>query len=253
MKPITGLTRKRAKAGMTSPAAPRMTSESLKAEDWIGSAIPLLRGRARAKASAQRQKRLARLKIDARAARPRPAPVSPRRAPSSPSAGATGALVSAWGVRVPVDLVEIEAAVGEVAHRAFGARPGEIGEVDVADRQRLDILARLGGDAVAREGEVARRQDAALRILDVHILDLGQIADIARHHDEALVLDRARLAAIAHAQIALPAVGAERHEQDARALVDQPAGEFGEFANRSRSARRSGRSRSGSPRPRRRP
>jgi hypothetical protein len=36
MKPITGLTRKRAKAGMTIPAAPRMTRASLRAE-WVSS------------------------------------------------------------------------------------------------------------------------------------------------------------------------------------------------------------------------
>lgn len=64
---------------------------------------------------------------------------------------------------VPLDPVEIEAAVGEVLHRAFGACPAEIGEVDVADRQGLDILGGLGRDPVTREGEVAgvRMQDWA--------------------------------------------------------------------------------------------
>ena len=66
---------------------------------------------------------------------------------------------------VPVDPVEVEAAVGEVADRALRAGPGQVAQIDVADRQRLDILGRLGSDAVAREGEVARRQDAALRVL----------------------------------------------------------------------------------------
>src|SRR3712207_9522728 len=63
------------------------------------------------------------------------------------------------------------------------------------------------------------RQDAALRILDVHILDVRQVADIAGEDDETLILDRPRLAAIADAQIALPVVGAEGDEEDARALV----------------------------------
>ena len=61
-------------------------------------------------------------------------------------------------------------------------------------------------------------------------MHIGQIADIAAHHDVALVFDRARLAAIAHAQIALAAVGAEGREDDPRTLVHQAAGEFGEFA-----------------------
>src|SRR3546814_8548173 len=88
--------------------------------------------------------------------------------------------------------------------------------------QSLDILACLRRDAVARKGKVAGRQDARLGILNVHILDAGQIADIARHHDEALVLHRAGLGAIAHAHIALALVGAAGNEDDARALVSTP-------------------------------
>ncbi len=33
---------------------------------------------------------------------------------------------------VPFDAVKVEPAVGEVLHRALGARPGQVGEVDVA-------------------------------------------------------------------------------------------------------------------------
>src|SRR3546814_2729821 len=61
----------------------------------------------------------------------------------------------------------------------------------VTDRQRFDIITRLCGDAVAGEREAARSENAALRILDVHVLDLRQVADIAGHCDEALILDRA--------------------------------------------------------------
>src|SRR3546814_1705243 len=78
----------------------------------------------------------------------------------------------------PVDPVKIEAAVGEVAHGPFGSGPGEVGKVHVGDGQSLDILACLRRDAVARKGKVAGRQDARLGILNVHILDAGQIADI---------------------------------------------------------------------------
>ena len=57
----------------------------------------------------------------------------------------------------------------------------------------------------------------------------GRLPTLPDMHDVALVLDRPRLAAVAHAQIALPLVGAERHEQDQRALVDQMAGQFGKL------------------------
>ena len=92
---------------------------------------------------------------------------------------------------VPLDPVEIEAAVGEVLHRALCACPAEIGEIDVADRQSLDIFGGLGRDPVPREGEVARSEDTGLGVLNVHVGDVRQVADIAAHHDEALVLDRA--------------------------------------------------------------
>src|SRR5690606_32377788 len=93
-----------------------------------------------------------------------------------------------------------------------------------------DVLGRFRGDAVAGEGEVTGRQDAALGVLNVHVGDVGQVADVAAHHHEALVLDRARRAAVADAHVALAAVGAERHEDDPRAFVDQAAGQLGEFA-----------------------
>jgi len=41
MKPITGLIRNRAKAGMTTPAAPRITSASLNPEVLNSPAMPL--------------------------------------------------------------------------------------------------------------------------------------------------------------------------------------------------------------------
>src|SRR5690606_15878525 len=131
---------------------------------------------------------------------------------------------------IPLDAVKVEAAVGEVAHGALGPRPGQVGQVDVADRQGFDVLARFGRDPVACEGEITRRQDATLRVLDVHVGDARQVAHIAREHDEALVLDRPRLPAIAYAQVALAAVGAEGDEDDPRAFVRQAPRELGEFA-----------------------
>ncbi len=66
--------------------------------------------------------------------------------------------------------------------------------------------------------------------MDVHIGDIGQVADIAAEDNEALVLDRPRLRTVTHAQIALAAVGAERGEDDPRAFVDEAAGKLRKFA-----------------------
>ena len=82
-------------------------------------------------------------------------------------------------VLVPLDPVEIEPPVGQVAHSALRSCPLQVGEIDVADSQRLDILGRLGRDTIAREREIARRQNAALGVLNVHVPDIGEIADVA--------------------------------------------------------------------------
>src|SRR5690606_12451662 len=165
---------------------------------------------------------------------------SPRAAPpvgrlnSTPARSALG-LWSLVGTRptasrglAPAYAVEIETPVGEVAHGAFRARPREVGQIDLADSQGLDVLRRLRGYAVAGEREVAGRQDAALGVLGVHVGDVRQVADVAAHHDEALVLDRTRRAAIADPHIALAAVGAKRDENGPFPLVHDPSGEFGE-------------------------
>ena len=122
------------------------------------------------------------------------------------------------------------AAVVEVLHRAVVAGHGQVVEAQVGEGHLLDVRRGVGGDAVARERKITGRQDAALRVLDVEVVDARQVAHVARQHDVALVLDRARLRAVAHAQIALAGVGAERHEQDHRALVDEVPAEFGELA-----------------------
>ncbi len=83
------------------------------------------------------------------------------------------------------------------ADRAFRAGPGQVGKIDVGNGQRFDILAGLGSDAVTGEREIAGRKDAGLGVLHVHVLDVRQIACVAREHDIALVFDRTRLAAIA--------------------------------------------------------
>src|SRR5690606_40069492 len=86
--------------------------------------------------------------------------------------------IAASGARAPLDSVKVEAPVGEVAHGAFGSRPAEVGQVDVADRQGLDVFAGLGGYAVAGEREVTWSQNARLGVLDVHVGDVGQVAGL---------------------------------------------------------------------------
>src|SRR3546814_20838016 len=56
-------------------------------------------------------------------------------------------------------------------------------------------------------------------LLDVEVVDPGQVAHVAGQHHVALVLDRPRLRAVAHAQVAFAHVGAERHEQEDRKSV----------------------------------
>lgn len=71
--------------------------------------------------------------------------------------------------------MDVAAAVTQVGH---GAGPGDgarIGKVQVR------YCGRLGGrgHAFARDGDVARRQDAALRNADAHVHHVGRVADDA--------------------------------------------------------------------------
>src|SRR5210317_2088515 len=74
----------------------------------------------------------------------------------------------------PDHRVEVVPAVLEVLDRAVVARGIERLEAQVGEGDRLDVGRGVGGDAVAREREVARGQDAALRVLNVHVGDAGQ-------------------------------------------------------------------------------
>jgi hypothetical protein len=97
-------------------------------------------------------------------------------------------------------------------------------EVDVLDDDRLDVRRALGRHRVAAERDVRRREDARLRVLHVHVVDVGQVAHVARERDEHVVLDAARLRAVPHAQVPVPLVGAEGHEEDLGPLLGrQPA------------------------------
>ena len=92
-------------------------------------------------------------------------------------------------VFIPFDSVKVEATIRQIAHGTFGPGPLEVGQVDIADRQRFHVFGRLGSYAITGERKIARCQNAALRILDIHIANIGQISDIAGQHDETLIFD----------------------------------------------------------------
>src|SRR5262245_46077224 len=52
---------------------------------------------------------------------------------------------------LPGDLVQIDPAVAQVGHRALGSRPGQVGQVQVGEDHRFDVLGRLRRHAVAGE------------------------------------------------------------------------------------------------------
>src|SRR5690606_37481915 len=101
---------------------------------------------------------------------------------------------------LPVDAVEIEAPIAQVLNRAALAAGEEIREAQIGNRDRLGVRRSVGGDAVTCKGKIRRGQYRAFGIVNVHILNVRQIADDARGDDIALVLDGARVTAISHAK-----------------------------------------------------
>lgn len=69
------------------------------------------------------------------------------------------------------DLVEIPAPVVPVLDRAALAVAAEHLDVDVVDDHHFDVRRRLGGDGVAGELDVGRREDSRLGVVDVGVLD----------------------------------------------------------------------------------
>src|SRR5690606_12231570 len=192
MKPMTGVILNRAKTGMTMPATPRMTSPSVITGSRFAACMA-------PHVTSRRKPATADIAM--------PAVVPPRRSAAAGSALDGWRLVrtrsAASPFFAPLDLIEVESAIGEIAHSSLGASPRKIGEVHVADCQRLDVLGGLRGNSVAREREIACGQNAALCVLDVNVRDIREITDVAAQHHEALVLDRPRGAAIADPHVAL--------------------------------------------------
>ena len=97
-------------------------------------------------------------------------------------------------------------------------------QMQIGDQRHLGVGGALGDHRVVGKGEVGRRVDGRLRILQVDVLHLRQVADAAADHHVAFILDGARLGAALHAQEGVLGIGPERHEQDVHALFgEQPA------------------------------
>ena len=108
-------------------------------------------------------------------------------------------------------------------------RRRQIIQPHIGDHNGLDILCRHRGQTVARKREITRRDDGALGVIHIHILNVRQIADIARRHHIDLVLDRPRMGAIAHPQMPGPVIRRIGHEQYTRPLIRQLACQLREF------------------------
>ena len=105
----------------------------------------------------------------------------------------------------------------------------QVVEIHIGDERHLRVRRGLGYDAGVREGEVRGREDGGLRILDVHVHHLRQIADAACDRDVALVFDGPRLGTKAHPVVSGGCVRAERHEEDLDAFFGEEPAELREL------------------------
>ena len=127
------------------------------------------------------------------------------------------------------DPVQVAAAVVPVLHAAGFAVAAELLEVQVVDDHRFDVRIAFGGDGIAGELDVGRREDPRLGVVDVGVLDERQVARAAGDRHVQMVLDAAGLGAMPDAQVAVSRVGVERHEDDLRPLLRGDAGQLGEL------------------------
>ena len=87
------------------------------------------------------------------------------------------------------------------------------------DDHGLDVRRGLTGDAVALEGDVAGREDAALGPVDVRALHEGEVAGGAAEDRVHVVLDAAGVGAGADPDVSRADVGVVGHQQDLGALL----------------------------------
>ncbi len=105
----------------------------------------------------------------------------------------------------------------------------QLEQIHIHDQHDFGVGGGFGLDCVGRKLEVGRREHRRLRVVDVHVLDAGQVAHAARNGYVTLVFDGPRHRAVADAHVAVLCVGQEGNKKDFHALPGQKSAQFGEF------------------------
>ena len=63
-------------------------------------------------------------------------------------------------------------------------------EIHIRHQDHFRIRGRLRPFPVCRESKITRGEDTGLRILDIHVMDTGQVTDTTGYDDKAFVFDR---------------------------------------------------------------
>ena len=92
-------------------------------------------------------------------------------------------------------------------------------QIDVDNQCHLGVGRGFGFDAVARKRKIRGRKHRRLRILNIHIIDLGQIADTTRDGDKTLVFDGSRLGTMFDSGVGVLRIGQEGYEQDIHPFI----------------------------------
>ena len=95
-----------------------------------------------------------------------------------------------------VHSIDVDSPVVPVPSSPTGLVLGQKPQIQVVEDHRLDVRAALRGDCVSAEGEVRRREDARLGIVDVGVVDERQVADTTRDSGVDVVLDAPGLCAV---------------------------------------------------------
>ena len=75
---------------------------------------------------------------------------------------------------------EISATVESRSHGPISARCMQLAKVEVADKNGFLVRIRFSGDTIASELEVRWSQHSGLAILDIHVENIGKVANVSR-------------------------------------------------------------------------
>ncbi len=95
--------------------------------------------------------------------------------------------------------IDISAAIVPVLDRSGFAVTPELFEVEVVNDQSFDVGIAFSRDGVTGKFDIGRREDSRLRIMDIGILDRGQISRASGDGYVHVVLDTPRLRAVTYA------------------------------------------------------